>query len=166
MRQYLGIPSATDIINGNALPPQDLGRAPVVNALGSATATLSAAQSNSVVFFDRAAGIVYTLPPAATSPIGTTFTFITTVAITSNSAKVITDNAAVFLVGGLSMINATACATFVANGTTIVSVLSNGTTTGGLTGGSFSLTLISPTQWAVSGALASSGTVATPFSTT
>lgn len=60
---------------------------PVISGQG-ATRTLSANESGSVCFFDRAAGIVYTLPTAPKP--GTFFDFVVTTSVTSNAAKVIT----------------------------------------------------------------------------
>jgi hypothetical protein len=131
---------------------------------GVATRTLTIKESGSLCAFDLAAGVVYTLP---TPVAGAFFDFITTVTITSNSAKVITNLATEFLVGAAALVNsgATTAQAFAANGTTIRSVNGNGTTTGGIIGDSFRLTAISATQWAVSGVLVNTGTAATPFAT-
>ena len=58
-----------------------------VNSAEGATRTLLASESGMTCLFDRAAGIVYTLPATANN--GTYFDFLTTVSITSNAAKVI-----------------------------------------------------------------------------
>lgn len=129
-----------------------------------ATATLTAAQSGATVLFDRAAGIVYTLPAPV---VGLTFTFVYTVTVTSNAYKVITNTGTVFLKGGVTVMNNGAASgeSFGADGSTIVAFSSNGTTTGGIQGGAVVLTCLSSTLWAVSGSLTGSGTVATPFAT-
>lgn len=134
-----------------------------------ATATLTAAQSNSTVLFDRAAGIVYTLPAPA---VGLTYNFVTTVTITSGAAEVDTDAGTTFMLGAVSMgsSNQTPSGTlgpkfFLADGSSNVKISSNGTTTGGVKGSQFTITCVSSTVWNVSGIVIGSAgaTVATPF---
>lgn len=128
-----------------------------------ATVTLTAAQSGSTVLFDRAAGIVFTLPVPV---VGMAFTFLTTVSVTSNNATVITDSGSTFILGStLSLVagGATTPFTSIGNGTSTIKVQSNGTTTGGLQGGCYNLYAISTTVWYVEGFLVGSGTLATPF---
>lgn len=135
----------------------------IISGVG-ATRTLTALESGSICLFDRAAGIVYTLPaPVA----GMFFEFRTTVTITSNAAKTITDAATTFLVGSMQSLTATSAVSFAstANGTSHVAVSSNGTTTGGVIGDNYCVEAISATQWAVNGMVSGSGTLATPFST-
>lgn len=132
---------------------------PVISGLG-ATRTLSVDESNSVINLDRAAGIVLTLPLAVP---GLTYTFHATVSVTSNSYKVITGAATEFLVGGVAQ-NAAALAVFSGNGTSHISVLMNGTTTGGLLGTALRFTCLSTTKWMVEGVNLGSGTGVTPFS--
>lgn len=134
----------------------------VIQGVG-ATRTLLAKESGAKCLFDRAAGNVYTLP----APVeGMTFEFSTTVLVTSNAAKFITNSASVFLVGsvmGGSLTVADSGDVFQADGTTHVAVSMNGSTTGGLVGGSIKVTAISSTQWLVEGDFVGSGTLATPF---
>lgn len=134
-----------------------------------ATATLTAAQSGSAVLFDRAAGIVYTLPAPA---VGLSFRFITTVTITGGAAEVDTDAGTTFLLGAVSMgsSNQTPSATlgpkfFLADGAATVKISSNGTTTGGVKGSEYTMVCVSATVWQVSGIVIGSAgaTVATPF---
>jgi hypothetical protein len=136
----------------------------VISGVG-ATRTLLAKESGSLCLFDRAAGNVYTLP----APVeGMQFEFSTTVAVTSNAAKVITNSASVFLIGSLmggSLTVADSGDVFQGNGTTHVAVSMSGTTTGGLIGGSMKFTAISSTQWLVEGDFVGSGTLADPFAT-
>jgi hypothetical protein len=130
-----------------------------------ATRTLTAKESGAMCQFDSAAGVVYTLP----APIpGMTFEFVTTVTITSNSAKVITNAAGVFILGAIATVNsgATTAQAFAANGTTIRSVNGNGTTTGGIIGDRYRLTALSATVWYCEGVVVNTGTAATPFATT
>lgn len=129
-----------------------------------ATRTLTAKESGALCLFDRAAGVVYTLPPPV---IGMQFEFMTTVTITSNAAKVITDAATTFLLGVVDMLIAGSATTLAAaaNGTTHVAISSNGTTTGGVIGDRFRVTAISSTQWVIDGQVSGSGSIATPFAT-
>lgn len=137
---------------------------PVISGVGAATRTLLPRESGSLVLFDRAAGIVYTLPAPV---VGMEFEFQTTVTITSNAAKVITNSASVFLLGVVNIVLVAAATTLAAafNGTTHVAISSNGTTTGGVIGDRYKVTAISATQWAITGILSGSGTLATPAST-
>lgn len=142
------------------------GDCSVINSGEGATRTLLASESGAICMFDRAAGIVYTLP--ATCPIGTRFEFRTTVSVTSNAAKVITGSASQFLVGGVISGSATIAeggGFWAANGSTHVAISSNGSTTGGLIGDAYSVTRISSTQWAIEGIISGSGTIVTPFAT-
>jgi hypothetical protein len=94
------------------------------------------------------------------------FEFRSTVAVTSNASKIITDAATTFMVGSLtggSLAVAEAGDVFQADGTTIRAVSMAGSTTGGLVGGQIRCTAISSTVWSVSGEFVGSGTIATPF---
>ena len=134
----------------------------------AATVTLTEAQSGALCLFDRAAGIVYTLPSLASITAGTHYDFLVTVSVTSNAHKVITNViASQFIVGSVTMVTiATASpAGFSANGTTIAALSAAGTTTGGLIGETYRLTALSATQWGISGVTVGSGVIATPFAT-
>jgi hypothetical protein len=144
--------------------PTMTGRLPVIAGSG-ATVTLTEAQSGSTVLFDRAAGIVYTLP--APQP-GLYFDFEVLTTVTSNAHKVITDAAASFLVGSVVSIDTDSgnvTVGFTADGTTIRAISQNGTTTGGLKGTTFRIKALSSTIWMISGIEQGNGTVATPFAT-
>lgn len=136
----------------------------VIDGVG-ATRTLAPEESGALCLFDRAAGNVFTLP----APVpGMQFEFRSTVAVTSNASKVITDAATTFMVGSLmggSLAVAEAGDVFQADGTTIRAVSMAGSTTGGLIGGSFTLTAISSTVWSIEGDFVGAGTIATPFAT-
>lgn len=130
-----------------------------------ATRTLNENESGSVVLFDRAAGIVYTLP---TAKAGIHFDFHVTTTITSNSAKIITAAGTELLIGGLTSVDtdsSNAVAFFSANGSTHIAVTMNGTTTGAVAGTKFRVTCLSSTKWMVEGQVFGSGVVATPFTT-
>lgn len=130
-----------------------------------ATRSLSANESGSVCLFDRAAGIVYTLP---TAKVGTYFDFFVTTTITSNNAKVITGAGTEFLLGSLNSVDTdtgNAEVGFTGNGTSHVAITQNGTTTGGVKGTKFRVTCVSSTIWSIEGNILGSGTVATPLAT-
>lgn len=140
----------------------------VVSGSG-ATVALTQSQSGSTCLFDRAAGIVYTLPAPV---VGLNFTFFVKTTITSNNAKIITNAASVFLIGTVSaaLEATTPGATagpknFSADGSTHVACTMNGTTTGGIIGSYVYVECITTTQWLVTGLLEASGTIATPFAT-
>ena len=137
--------------------------AKVISGAG-ATKTLTKAESGSEVLFDRAAGIVYTLPAPV---VGLEFTFIVTVDLTSNAYAFVTDAATTFLVGSLlGGIEATATdETHFADGSTDIGVSMNKTTTGGLIGGIFTVKCISSTLWTITGNTSCTATPATPFTT-
>lgn len=131
---------------------------------GVATRTLLPRESGARACFDLAAGVVYTLP----APVqGMQFEFYSTVTITSNSAKIITNAATVFLLGEVfTYTTATASgAGFAFNGSTHVACTMNGTTTGGIIGTRILVTALSATQWMIEGQIVGSGTIATPAAT-
>lgn len=138
---------------------------PVISGQG-ATRTLNETESGSTCLFDRAEGIVYTLPTAP--KVGTHFDFVITTTITSNSAKVITGAGTELLIGSLTSVDtdsSNALVGFVGNGSTHIAVTQNGTTTGGVLGTKIRFTCVSATRWIVEGNLLGSGVVATPFAT-
>ncbi len=147
-------------------PGLSMHRSKAVQVIGDAvsTRTLTAKEAGATCLFDRAAGVVYTLPAPV---IGMEFTFLTTVTVTSNAAKVITDAATTFLLGGVATVNSGAATGqfFAGNGTTHVATSSNGSTTGGIIGDKLVFTALSATQWSVNGVLNTTGTAATPFAT-
>lgn len=129
------------------------------------TRQLKAEESGALCLMDRAAGVVYTLPAPA---IGLEYEFLVSVSVTSNAHKIITKTITTdFLLGAVTMVTiATATpAGFAANGTTIVALSANGSTTGGLIGETYKVRAISSTQWAISGVCVGSGIIVTPFAT-
>ena len=129
-----------------------------------ATKTLTKAESGATCLFDRAAGIVYTLP----TPVpGMKFRFVVTTSVTSNSATVNSGSASIFFVGNVNQIIDTSATSEgqVANGTTHIGMASNGSTTGGLIGSWTEFEALSSTLWLVRGIHVGSGTLATPFTT-
>ena len=139
-------------------------KVPVISGQG-ATRTLSVDETGSTCLFDRAAGIVYTLPLAVP---GLVYDFVVTTTVTSNAAKVITGAGTELLIGGYTNVDtdtSNAVAAFTGNGSTHVSVSMNGTTTGGILGTKLRFTCLSTTRWMVEGIVQGSGTVATAFAT-
>lgn len=137
----------------------------VIQSVG-ATRTLLPEESGALCLFDRAAGVVYTLP----TPVeGMYFDFMATVSVTSNAYKTITaTTASEFIVGGIGILSLTVAEAgdfFVANGSTHVAISEDGATKGGLVGGTYRLTAISTTQWAITGISVGAGTLADPFAT-
>lgn len=131
-----------------------------------ATRTLNELESGSLCLFDRAAGIVFTLPTTPTP--GTYFDFAITTTITSNNGKIITGSATEFLIGSLTSIDTdtgNAVAAFTGNGSTHIAVTQNGTTTGGVLGTKLRFTCLSATRWMIEGNLLGTGVVATPLAT-
>ena len=156
--------SDNEVVGNPGMPNLHPGHVRVVNSGEGATRTLLASESGAQCLFDRAAGIVYTLP--VTANIGTYYDFLATVSITSNSSKVITGSASQFLVGGVIFGSATLAeggGLFAGNGSSTVFIASNGSTTGGLIGSQYRITKISATVWGVSGTCAGSGVTITPF---
>lgn len=110
---------------------------------------LSANESGSLCIHGAASGSAFVLPPPV---VGAWFEFLATVSVTSTDVySVTTDAATTFIIGaitGLSLTLATSGDTFSSDGTE-VTITSNGGTTGGLIGDSFTLTCISSTEWAI-----------------
>jgi hypothetical protein len=129
-----------------------------------ATVTLTAGQSGQTLLFDRAAGIVYTLPPPFP---GMTFDFVYTTTITSNAGTVVTAAGTQFIVGVIhtAISGGATGSDWACNGTSHIKVTSNGTTSGGILGGRLHFTAVSTTLWQVDGLLIGSGTEVTPCST-
>lgn len=136
----------------------------VIQSVG-ATRTLLPEESGALCLFDRAAGVVYTLP----TPVeGMTFSFLATVSVTTNAYKTITAAATQYLLGKVLMGDVTVAQSgdvFTADGSTIVAISEAGSTTGGLIGSEYTVTAISATQWVISGVTHGAGTLATPFAT-
>lgn len=136
----------------------------VIQGVGAATRTLLASESGSLVMFDRAAGIVYTLPTAVA---GMEFEFATSVTITSNAAKTICASGA-FLLGTVFgyTTDVTEIDGFTADGANDLAISSNGSTTGGVIGDRYKVTAISATQWMITGhVFCGTSTPSTPIAT-
>ncbi len=127
--------------------------------------TLTASDSGAMCIFDTAAGSEFILP---TPVAGMYFDFRFGI-LTSGEYKVVTKTiASEFLKGTISIFTTdlTEVDSFVANGTSAVSVSMNGTTTGGDAGGWIHVVATSSTIWQLTGDLyAGTATPSTPVAT-
>lgn len=131
----------------------------------TASATLTEKQSGALVLLNAAAGMTLTLPAANE---GTQFDVSVLTSRTSNSYKIITSAATVFLVGAYMAGDATIATSgdiFTLDGSTHVALTIDGDTKGGLVGGHLRFTCISATQWYVEGLVIGTGTMATAAAT-
>jgi len=135
----------------------------VISGLG-ATRTLLKGESGAAVLFDRAAGIVITLPAIGADDIGMYFDFFVTVTGTG-SYSIDTDAATTFIGGGIYGGSTTAGGGDAFPGTIAsdVSIDLDATTTGEDVGGWVRVTASSTTTWIAQGVTFGSGTLATPF---
>lgn len=126
-------------------------------------ATLTTAQSGSVILFNTITGATLTLPTAAS---GLNYKFVVVKAPASGTHTIVTASGSEFLIGGVTVTPAAGTvATFLANGTSHVRIGMNGSTTGGSLPTAIYVTAISATQWEISGTSFGSGALATPFTT-
>jgi hypothetical protein len=131
----------------------------------TANATLLPEQSGALVLLGVASGATVTLPAPSE---GMQFDVSVSVSRTSNSYKIITNSASVFLLGAYMAGDATIATSgdiFTGDGSTHVALTFDGDTKGGLVGGHLRFTAISATQWFVEGLAIGTGTMATAFST-
>jgi hypothetical protein len=134
-----------------------------------ATASLSEFDSGSQVLLDRAAGIVFTLPAACA--IGTNYTFVATVSVTTNAYKIITGAGTELLIGGYVSIDtdsSNATAVFTGNGTNHIALnmtAASSNALGGIQGTTVTFTKLTATLWQVTGFVECGGTPATAFAT-
>lgn len=140
-------------------------KARIISGLG-ATYTLTEDQSGATVLFDRAAGIVVTLPAPV---IGMKFDFLVTVTVTTNSYKVITNTGTVLLAGFISSgVDNTANKQWIGNGSSHIAVTqaaASTNATGGILGSWLQFTCTTALQWTVTGTVVAGGTPTTPFAT-
>ncbi len=129
----------------------------------SATRTLLNAESGALVLFDKADGIVITLPAPV---IGLQFDFLITVSGTGGSYSIDTDAATTFIGGGVAAVSTTVAEggdSFPATISSTVSCDFDSAVTGRLIGTSVSIVCTSATTWVISGTTHGVGTLATPF---
>lgn len=133
-------------------------------ATNSAGRQLTAKEAGSLVLYDVSTTLKYLLPVPV---IGMTFDFFTSVSVVASDTHKLYCSTGSFFKGALTVgtIATASAAGVAANGTDILGMSSNGSTTGGLVGSFFRVTAISTTQWAIDGFLIGSGSVATPFVT-
>jgi hypothetical protein len=129
----------------------------------TASATLSAADADTICTVNAAAGLTLTLPAASGS--GLEFDIYIGTTVTSNNVIIQVANAS-DVMAGLVMSAADAGDTL--NGwetaSTSDTITLNGTTKGGVKGDRYKLTDCATNLWAVTGWSSSTGTEATPFS--
>jgi hypothetical protein len=131
----------------------------------TANTTLTAEQSGALVLLGVATGATLTLPAPAE---GMQFDVSVSVSRTSNSYKIITSGATVFLLGAYMAGDATIATSgdvFTLDGSTHVALTIDGDTKGGLIGGHLRFTCISATQWYVEGLVIGTGTMVTAAAT-
>lgn len=157
--------SAVTSAGAASLINPEIAGAGVVTGSG-ATVLITAAQSGKTFFFDRAAGIVYTLPPAS---VGLKYRFETTVDLTAAAYAVLASTSAAgdFFVGAVvgAIEGLATDETHFADGSTHLGISSNKTTTGGLIGGWLEFECLSPTLWSIKGVLSCTATPAVPYTT-
>lgn len=130
-----------------------------------ATASLSEADSGSLVLMDKADGITFTLPASCSA--GTYFDFVVSVTLTSSAYKVITGAGTELMVGRMLSCDTDTTDTvaiwkaLVAS--SYISVNFDGSTKGGIKGDHFRVTKVNSTTWLVEGATNGTSAVATPF---
>jgi hypothetical protein len=160
----------TDVVVGSTSVGQLSGTsvstfttAPKTQSITTATYAPTAAQTGYIFTLNRASGSTVTLPA---SVVGTTYTFIIGTALSSSAYKIITNAGTIFLCGGVFFDKSLTMTRYDADGSTILSLNLNGTTTGGASvGDQVTITCVSATEWTVSGVVTASGTLATPFAT-
>lgn len=136
----------------------------IVNATAATLTVTEALHDSKVITLNRAAGIAVTLPAATGS--GTKLQFVTGTTVTSNTStiKVVGDD----VMAGVAFLAADGGDTSVAFETAADTdtITLNGTTTGGVRGGSIELIDIAADLWWVRMISSATGAEATPFSAT
>lgn len=135
----------------------------LVAASAATLAVTAAAHDGKIVVFDRAAGVVATLPAATGS--GAVFRFTVKTLVTSNNYVIqVADNTDVM--SGSLFVTDQAAGTGTEFSTTATSdtITMNGSTTGGLAGGILTLVDVAANLYAIHGNIVATGVEATPFS--
>ncbi len=141
-----------------------IAQLPIAPQASAATLTLTDANSGQTITLGTASGNKVTLPAATGS--GAKFKFVVTTTVTSNAHKILSGGAADYFQGNVftedsatvTGYNATPAATY-------LSIAMNGSTTGGFIGDELEFQDIAANLWQVNGITKSTGTAATPFST-
>ena len=131
----------------------------VISLTASATLTADGYAGRTIVL-NAAAGLTVTLPPATGS--GATFEIVVGTTVTSNSyiIRVTGDDVMAGVIGLATDI----AGTNIPTSATTDTITMGGSTTGGIIGSRVLLQDVKADTWALSGALVTSGTEATPFS--
>lgn len=148
------------------------GQTPQVRSIiaDGAAVTGSVNDSGGLVVMDKTDGSQFTLPEATAATIGVWYEFAWPVSWVSGTQKIITGNAADFIVGTIlkfdtdTLTDPLSVESF--NGSTHIAVVIDAATDGGLLGSCLKLTCISATQWLIEGILHHSGNVSASASTT
>lgn len=127
----------------------------------TASATLTPSDADTVVNLSAAAGLTVTLPAATGS--GRVYTLYVITTVTSNDYIVQVANADDVMSGAIG-VTTDAAGVVIPTAATSDTITMNGSTTGGLIGSMVVLRDAAANRWAVTGALVSTGTEATPFS--
>lgn len=134
-----------------------------------AAVVLTAADSGGLVVMDKTDGSLTTLPEITANNIGMSFEFQWPVSWVSATQKIITGNAADFIVGTILKMDTDTLTDPLSvesyNGTTHIAVVIDAATDGGLLGSWLQFTAISATQWEIKGILHHSGNVSATVST-
>ena len=127
----------------------------------TASTTLGDTHEGTEVVMNAAAGLTVTLPAASAT--GKVFTLVVGTTVTSNDYVIQVANATDVMQGALG-VSTDAAGVVIPTAATSDTITMNGSTTGGVKGSTVVLRDIASGVWAVSGALVSTGTEATPFS--
>lgn len=158
--EYIGV-SGTGV---SPLPGPSPAGQPVIAA--AATLSPTCAQSGSMILFGQATGEVITLPAASAATVGCWLEFTIVASDTSNYNEIATTGSNYLLGQVQECATGIACLDFWADGTSIKALKMGQTTTLGGIGSTFTITGITPTQWAITGTELCSGTCVTAFTTT
>lgn len=144
-----------------------VGKRPII-ADGTGV-TLTTADSGGLVVMDKTDGSLTTLPAIDANNIGMWFEFQWPASYASGTQKIITGNAADFIVGTITKLDTDTLTDPLSvesyNGTTHIAVVIDAVTDGGLLGSWLRFTAISATQWLIQGMLHHSGNVSATVST-
>lgn len=133
----------------------------VVDVTASTLTVTERKHAGKIVTLNRAAGITVTLPAAKGT--GAKYEFVVGTTVTSNSYKIQVANASDVMMGVLG-VSTDAAGVNIPTAATSDTITMNGSTQGGVLGSRVVLEDVAENQWAVSGALVSTGVEATPFS--
>lgn len=160
--------TGTLAVTGAATMGQVASRKPII--ADGAAVVLTAADSGGLVVMDKTDGSQTTLPEITASNIGMWFEFQWPASYASGTQKIITGNAADFIVGTISKFDTDTLTDPLSvesfNGSSHIAVVIDAVTDGGLLGSWLRFTAISATQWLIQGMLHHSGNVSASASTT